>query len=113
MVYIWRRQLCSLFLSSLDSGRIYGIQHGSGIYIILFAAMFSKEVLDMSFSRRYLLFTTIFRISLNVSSTTSDPSTGAPGNVVMTFGQFVGGGDMVVGAIIFIVLVIDPVYSYQ
>ena len=37
--------------------------------IILFNCLFVKEVLDMSFFPTLLLFTTIFRISLNVSST--------------------------------------------
>ena len=74
--------------------------------IILFNTLFVKEVLDMSFFPTLLLFTTIFRISLNVSSTRLILSTGAPGNVVTTFGQFVGGGDLVIGAIIFIVLII-------
>ena len=33
--------------------------------------------------------------------------------LLQTFGQFVGGGDLVIGAIVFIVLIIDPVYCYQ
>lgn len=74
--------------------------------IILLNVLFVEEVLDMSFFPTLLLFTTIFRISLNVSSTRLILSTGAPGNVVTTFGQFVGGGDLVIGAIVFIVLVI-------
>ncbi len=74
--------------------------------IILFNVLFVKEVLDMSFFPTLLLFTTIFRISLNVSSTRLILSTGDPGNVVKTFGSFVGGGDMVIGTIVFIVLVI-------
>ena len=52
------------------------------------------------------MFTTIFRISLNVSSTRLILSTGNPGVVVQTFGNFVGGGNLVIGAIVFIVLVI-------
>ncbi len=74
--------------------------------IILFNCLFVKEVLDMSFFPTLLLFTTIFRISLNVSSTRLILTTGDPGNVVETFGQFVGGGDLVIGAIIFIILII-------
>ncbi|MCR5667661.1 MAG: flagellar biosynthesis protein FlhA [Lachnospiraceae bacterium] len=74
--------------------------------IILLNVLFVEEVLDMSFFPTLLLFTTIFRISLNVSSTRLILSTGAPGNVVTTFGQFVGGGDLVIGVIVFIVLVI-------
>ena len=74
--------------------------------IILFNTLFVKEVLDMSFFPTLLLFTTIFRISLNVSSTRLILLTGDPGNVVTTFGSFVGGENIVVGAIIFIVLIL-------
>ena len=74
--------------------------------IIMMNTMFVKEVLDMSFFPTMLLFATIFRISLNVSSTRLILTTGDPGNVVRTFGEFVGGGDIIVGTIVFIVLVI-------
>lgn len=74
--------------------------------IILFNSLFAEEVLDMSFFPTMLLFTTIFRISLNVSSTRLILTTGDPGNVVRTFGSFVGGGDMVIGTIVFIVLIL-------
>lgn len=74
--------------------------------VILFNVLYVKEVLDMSYFPTLLLFTTIFRIALNVSSTRLILSTGNPGNVVITFGEFVGGNDMVIGAIIFIVLVL-------
>ncbi|MBP5383832.1 MAG: flagellar biosynthesis protein FlhA [Lachnospiraceae bacterium] len=75
-------------------------------FAILFNTMFSKEVLDMSFYPTILLFTTIFRLSLNVSSTRLILATGSPGNVVETFGNFVGGGDLIIGSIIFIILII-------
>lgn len=74
--------------------------------IVLFNVLYAKEVLDMSFFPTLLLFTTIFRISLNVSSTRLILTTGDPGNVVRTFGDFVGGGDIIIGAIVFIVLII-------
>ena len=74
--------------------------------IVLFNTLFVKEVLDMSFFPTLLLFTTIFRISLNVSSTRLILTTGAPGNVVETFGGFVGGGNLIIGAIVFVVLII-------
>ncbi len=74
--------------------------------IILFNSLFAEEVLDMSFFPTMLLFTTIFRISLNVSSTRLILTTGDPGNVVRTFGSFVGGGDMIIGTIVFIVLIL-------
>ena len=75
-------------------------------FTILFTCMFVKEVLDMSFFPTILLFTTIFRIALNVSSTKLILGTGDPGNVVATFGEFVGGGDLIIGTIIFIILIL-------
>lgn len=74
--------------------------------IVLFNAMFVKEALEMSFFPTLLLFTTIFRISLNVSSTKLILTTGEPGNVVETFGSFVGGGNLIIGAIVFVILII-------
>ena len=74
--------------------------------IILFNALFSKEPLDMSSFPTLLLLTTLFRLSLNVSSTRNILLQGEAGNVVNTFGNFVGGGNLVVGAIVFFVLVI-------
>lgn len=75
-------------------------------FTIMFGSMFVKEVLDMSFFPTMLLFTTIFRIALNVSSTKLILSTGDPGNVVTTFGEFVGGGDLIIGTIVFIILIL-------
>lgn len=74
--------------------------------VILFNCVFAKDSLSMSSFPTILLFTTIFRISLNISSTRLILTTGQPGNVVTTFGEFVGGGSLVIGAIIFIVLII-------
>ncbi len=74
--------------------------------VILMNSLFVQEVLDMAFFPTLLLFTTIFRISLNVSSTRLILIDGDPGNVVRTFGQFVGGNDFVVGVIIFIVMIL-------
>jgi len=75
-------------------------------FTILFTSMFAKEVLDLSFYPTILLFTTIFRIALNVSSTKLILGTGNPGNVVATFGEYVGGGDLIIGTIVFIILII-------
>ena len=74
--------------------------------VILFNSLFAKEVLDMASFPTMLLFTTIFRISLNVSSTKMILRDGYAGHVVSVFGQFVGGGNLVIGTIIFIVLII-------
>ena len=75
-------------------------------FTFLFGCMFANEVLSMSYFPTILLFTTIFRIALNVSSTKLILTTGDPGNVVRTFGQYVGGNDIVVGCIVFIILII-------
>lgn len=74
--------------------------------VILFNTLFAKEVLDMASFPTLLLFTTIFRISLNVSSTKLILRDGDAGEVVNTFGEFVGGGNLIIGIIIFIVLII-------
>lgn len=74
-------------------------------FTILFVCMFAKEVLDLSYFPTILLFTTIFRIAMNVSSTRLILTTGEAGNVVRTFGEFVGGGDLIVGTIIFVILI--------
>ena len=74
--------------------------------VVLFNAVFSQEAMNMSSFPTILLLTTLFRISLNVSSTKLILSTGDPGEVVETFGQFVGGGSLVIGIIVFIILLI-------
>ncbi|MCI9429206.1 MAG: flagellar biosynthesis protein FlhA [Lachnospiraceae bacterium] len=75
-------------------------------FTIMFGCMFATEVLEMSFYPTVLLFTTIFRIALNVSSTRLILSTGDPGNVIQVFGNFVGGGDLIIGIIVFFILLI-------
>ena len=74
--------------------------------VVLFNSLFAKEVLDMASFPTMLLFTTIFGISLNVSSTKLILKNGDAGKVVDTFGKFVGGGNLVIGIIIFIILII-------
>ena len=74
--------------------------------VILFNTLCAKEVLDMASFPTLLLFTIIFRISLNVSSTKLILRDGDAGEVVNTFGEFVGGGNLIIGIIIFIVLII-------
>ncbi|MCR5594262.1 MAG: flagellar biosynthesis protein FlhA [Lachnospiraceae bacterium] len=75
-------------------------------FTILFTCMFAEEVLGMSFYPTMLLFSTIFRIALNVSSTRLILTKGSAGNVIRVFGEFVGGGDLVIGIIVYLILVI-------
>ena len=74
--------------------------------VVMFNAVFSREAMNMSSFPTILLLTTLFRISLNVSSTKLILGDGDPGEVVRTFGEFVGGGDLVIGVIIFVILLI-------
>lgn len=76
--------------------------------VILFNAMFAREALNMSAFPTILLFMTVYRLSLNVSSTRAILTSGkaGAGNVIQTFGSFVGGDNLIVGIVVFIILVI-------
>ena len=74
--------------------------------IVLFNALFAPDVLQMSSFPTILLLTTIFRISLNVCSTRLILKDGNPGKVITQFGEFVGGGDLILGAIVFIIIIL-------
>ncbi|MGD9974673.1 MAG: FHIPEP family type III secretion protein, partial [Desulfatirhabdiaceae bacterium] len=79
--------------------------------IILLVGMYIHKPLELSAFPSILLVTTLFRLSLNVSSTRmillhGNEGTDAAGKVIMAFGQFVVGGNYIVGIIVFIILVI-------
>ena len=74
--------------------------------IILLMTMYIKEPLEFSAFPTILLITTVFRLSLNISTTRGILSEGYAGSVIETFGNFVMGGDPVVGFIIFIIIVL-------
>ena len=74
--------------------------------VILLMTMYIKKALEFSIFPTILLLTTVFRLSLNVSTTRGILSNGYAGEVVKTFGEFVMGGDAIVGFIIFVIIVI-------
>ena len=74
--------------------------------VILLITMYIKEALDFSIFPTILLITTVFRLSLNISTTRGILSSGYAGAVIETFGNFVMGGDPIVGFIIFIIIVL-------
>ncbi|MHB9145590.1 MAG: flagellar biosynthesis protein FlhA [Symbiobacteriia bacterium] len=74
--------------------------------IIVLLAMYTREPLEFSIFPPLLLVTTLFRLSLNVSATRLILLSGEGGSVIQAFGQFVVGGNPVVGFIVFIILVI-------
>ncbi len=74
--------------------------------IIVMVAVYNIEPLDISVFPSLLLITTLFRLALNVSSTRLILLDGYAGEVIMAFGNFVVGGNAVVGFIIFVILII-------
>ena len=75
--------------------------------IILLMTMYIKEALEFSIFPSLLLITTLFRLGLNISSTRLIlTKEGAAGAVIETFGNFVLQGNVVVGVIIFLIIVI-------
>ena len=75
--------------------------------VVLFITMYIKETLEFAIFPSMLLITTVFRLSLNISSTRSILTNGGyAGEVVKTFGEFVIQGNIVVGLIIFLILVL-------
>ena len=80
--------------------------------IILLTTMYIKEPLELAIFPSLLLITTLFRLVLNVSSTRSILSKGGyAGKVIETFGEFVIRGDVVVGLVIFLIIVLVQFYT--
>ncbi len=76
-------------------------------FVILLTTMYIKESLEFSIYPSLLLITTLFRLSLNVSSTRKILTNGGyAGEVVKTFGEFVIQGNVIVGLVIFLIIVL-------
>ncbi len=78
----------------------------SGALAIVVATMYINKALEFSAFPTLLLLTTMFRLAINVSVTRLVLTTGNAGSVVASFGQFVVGGNVVVGLVIFMILVV-------
>ena len=79
--------------------------------LILIISLYTSRALDFAVFPSVLLVTTLFRLSLNVASTRlillhGDEGPSAAGSVIQSFGQFVVGGNYVVGIVIFVILVL-------
>lgn len=74
--------------------------------VILLLTMYTKDALEFSSFPSLLLIATLFRLALNVSSTRLILLHGYAGRVIEAFGNFVVGGNYVVGMVVFIILVI-------
>ena len=74
--------------------------------IVLLTAMSMKEALDFSIFPSVILLLTLFRLGLSVSTTRAILANGDAGSVVETFGDFVVGGNVLVGLVVFLILVL-------
>ncbi|WEK56173.1 MAG: flagellar biosynthesis protein FlhA [Candidatus Cohnella colombiensis] len=74
--------------------------------MILLIAMNTQDALHFSIFPTLLLITTVFRLALNVSTTRLILSEGDAGHVVETFGRFVAGGEIAIGFVVFLILVV-------
>ncbi|GMK40739.1 flagellar biosynthesis protein FlhA [Paenibacillus sp. CCS19] len=78
----------------------------SAALMILLLSMNTKDALQFSIFPAVLLITTLFRLSLNVSTTRNILSKHEAGEVVETFGNWVAGGEIAIGFIVFLILVV-------
>ncbi|MFI5932636.1 flagellar biosynthesis protein FlhA [Actinoplanes sp. NPDC051494] len=78
----------------------------TGALLILLVAMFVQRPLDFSVFPALLLVMTLFRLALNISATRLVLRDGDAGKVIHAFGDFVVGGSLVIGLVIFMILII-------
>ena len=74
--------------------------------VIMLNTIYLKTALDLSVFPTLIVVTTIYRMSLNVTATKLILAEGEAGDVIAGFGTFVGGGNLVVGFIVFIIIML-------
>src|SRR5690606_14950022 len=74
--------------------------------ILLMAAVYLRDVTELSAFPSMLLITTLFRLALSITTTRLILLDGHAGHIIATFGKFVVGGNLVVGLVIFLILTI-------
>jgi flagellar biosynthesis protein FlhA len=78
----------------------------TGAVVIMLMTMHVKRPLDFSVFPSVLLVATMFRLALNVSATRLVLLHGYAGTVINSFGNFVVGGQLVVGLVVFLILIV-------
>ncbi len=78
----------------------------AGAALIFLTTLYVQEPLQFSVFPSLLLIATLFRLSLNIAATKLILGSGSAGRVIEAFGNFVVGGDYVVGVVAFLILVI-------
>lgn len=73
-------------------------------FAIMMMTMYVKTALDFSSFPTMLLFTTLFRVGLNITTTRLILLNADAGEIIYTFGEFALGGNFVVGAVVFLIL---------
>jgi flagellar biosynthesis protein FlhA len=74
--------------------------------LVLLTSMFVKKPLDFSVFPSLLLVATLFRLGINVASTRLVLGQGYAGQVIEAFGKVTVGGSMIIGAVVFLILVV-------
>jgi flagellar biosynthesis protein FlhA len=87
----------------LDTGLVIAM---TASVVILLTSVNIKDPLEFSVFPSLLLITTLFRLALSIAATKLILGTGQAGHVIETFGNFVMGGDFVVGFVVFLILMI-------
>lgn len=75
-------------------------------FVIMMMTMYTPNVLAFSSFPTLLLFTTLFRVGLNIATTRLILLQADAGEIIFTFGEFAVGGNFVVGAVVFIIIAI-------
>ncbi|GJQ23659.1 MAG: flagellar biosynthesis protein FlhA [Candidatus Brocadia sapporoensis] len=74
--------------------------------LLLLVTLHAKGPLELSTFPSILLFLTLFRLSLNVASTRQILLQGYGGQVIASFGEFVVGGNIIVGMVVFLIIIV-------
>ncbi len=78
----------------------------SSALLLLLVTLHAKGPLDLSTFPSILLFLTLFRLALNVASTRQILLQGYGGQVIASFGEFVVGGNLIVGMVVFLIIIV-------
>ena len=78
----------------------------SATVLLLMLSLYIKSILSLSTFPTLLLFTTLFRLALNITTTRQILMNGDAGKVILTFGNLVVGGNYIVGAVVFLIITI-------
>jgi type III secretion protein V len=74
--------------------------------VLLMVSLYIRSPLGLSTFPSLLLFTTLFRLALNIASTRQILLNAYAGDIILTFGKLVVGGDVIVGAVVFLIIAV-------